>query len=91
MDQYREEHDAIGTVQVPASALWGAQTQRSLNNFNISGERMPSALIHALALVKRAAASINHDLGLLDENIARAIITAADEVLAGEHAANFRW
>ncbi|MEB2331426.1 MAG: class II fumarate hydratase [Nitrosomonas sp.] len=89
MDQYREEHDAIGTVQVPASALWGAQTQRSLNNFNISGERMPSALIHALALVKRAAASINHDLGLLDENIARAIITAADEVLAGEHAGEF--
>lgn len=89
MDQYREEHDAIGTVQVPASALWGAQTQRSLNNFNISGERMPPALIHALALVKRAAASVNHDLGLLDENIARAIITAADEVLAGEHAGEF--
>lgn len=89
MDQYREEHDAIGTVQVPASALWGAQTQRSLNNFNISVERMPPALIHALALVKRAAASVNHDLGLLDENIARAIITAADEVLAGEHAGEF--
>ena len=89
MDQYREEHDAIGTVQVPASALWGAQTQRSLNNFNISGECMPPALIHALALVKRAAASVNHDLGLLDENIARAIITAADEVLAGEHAGEF--
>jgi len=89
MDQYREEHDAIGTVQVPASALWGAQTQRSLNNFNISGEHMPPALIHALALVKRAAASVNHDLGLLDENIARAIITAADEVLAGEHAGEF--
>jgi len=89
MDQYREEHDAIGTVQVPASALWGAQTQRSLNNFNISGERMPPTLIHALALVKRAAASVNHDLGLLDENIARAIITAADEVLAGEHAGEF--
>ena len=89
MDQYREEHDTIGTVQVPASALWGAQTQRSLNNFNISGERMPPTLIHALALVKRAAASVNHDLGLLDENIARAIITAADEVLAGEHAGEF--
>ena len=89
MDQYREEYDAMGTVRVPATALWGAQTQRSLSNFNISGERMPPALIHALALVKRAAASVNHDLGLLDENIARAIVTAADEVLAGKHTNEF--
>lgn len=89
MDQYREEHDAMGTVQVPANALWGAQTQRSLSHFKISGERMPQALIHALALVKRAAASINRELGLLDEHIARAIITAADEVLAGKHAGEF--
>ncbi|WP_350282342.1 class II fumarate hydratase [Nitrosomonas sp.] len=89
MDQYREEYDAMGTVRVPAAALWGAQTQRSLSNFNISGERMPPDLIHALALVKRAAASVNHDLGLLDENIARAIVTAADEVLAGKHTNEF--
>ena len=89
MDQYREERDAIGTVQVPATALWGAQTQRSLNNFNISGERMSPALLHALALVKRAAANVNHNLGLLDENIALAIIAAADEVLAGVHADEF--
>lgn len=89
MDQYREEHDAMGTVQVPANALWGAQTQRSLSHFKISGERMPQALIHALALVKRAAASINRELGLLDEHIARAIITATDEVLAGKHAGEF--
>ena len=89
MDQYREEYDAMGTVRVPETALWGAQTQRSLSNFNISGERMPPDLIHALALVKRAAASVNHDLGLLDENIARAIVTAADEVLAGKHTNEF--
>ncbi|MBE7526896.1 class II fumarate hydratase [Betaproteobacteria bacterium PRO4] len=89
MDQYREEHDAMGAVQVPANALWGAQTQRSLSNFNISGERMPPALIHALALAKRAAASVNHDLGLLEESIAKAIISAADEVLAGKHPNEF--
>lgn len=89
MTQYREEHDTMGTVQVPASALWGAQTQRSLNNFHISDERMPSALIHALALVKRAAARVNCDLGLLDEKIADAIIAAANEVLAEQHTNEF--
>lgn len=89
MDQYREECDAMGIVQVPANALWGAQTQRSLSHFKISGERMPQALIHALALVKRAAASVNCELGLLDEHIAQAIITAADEVLAGKHVGEF--
>ena len=65
---YREEHDTMGMVQVPATVLWGAQTQRSLQNFRISGERMPLTLLHALALVKRAAASVNRDLGLLDAN-----------------------
>lgn len=89
MDQYREEHDAMGAVQVPANALWGAQTQRSLSNFNISGECMPPALIHALALAKRAAASVNHDLGLLEESIAKAIISATDEVLTGKHPNEF--
>ncbi|MEI8385884.1 MAG: class II fumarate hydratase, partial [Nitrosomonadaceae bacterium] len=62
---YREEKDAMGTIQVPATALWGAQTQRSLQNFKISNERMPAALIHSLALVKRASSSVNHDLHLL--------------------------
>lgn len=79
----------MGLVQVPATALWGAQTQRSLQNFRISGELMPIALLHALALVKRAAASVNRDLGLLDANSATAIIQAADEVLAGCHDAEF--
>ncbi|MEO7559083.1 MAG: class II fumarate hydratase [Nitrosospira sp.] len=86
---YREEQDTMGLVQVPATALWGAQTQRSLQNFRISGELMPVALLHALALVKRAAASVNRDLGLLDANSATAIIQAADEVLAGCHDAEF--
>ncbi|MGZ0018159.1 class II fumarate hydratase [Nitrosomonas sp. wSCUT-2] len=81
--QTREERDTMGPVQVPAKALWGAQTQRSLQNFKISGERMPVALIHALARVKRAAAKVNHDLGLLNAASAAAIIEAADEVIAG--------
>lgn len=81
--QTREERDTMGPVQVPATALWGAQTQRSLQNFKISNERMPVALIHALARVKRAAAKVNHDLGLLNAASAAAIIEAADEVIAG--------
>lgn len=81
--QFREERDTMGVVKVPAEALWGAQTQRSLQNFKISGERMPVALIHALARVKRAAAKVNHDLGLLNAASAAAIIEAADEVIAG--------
>ncbi len=83
--EYREEKDAMGVVQVPATVLWGAQTQRSLQNFKISNERMPIAFIQALAQVKRAAANVNHDLGLLDAANTAAIIRAADEVIAGDH------
>lgn len=86
---YREERDTMGVIQVPASALWGAQTQRSVQNFRISGERMPLELIRALAMVKRAAASVNRDLGLLRSDVAAAIITAADEVISGKHDAEF--
>ncbi|SEO22064.1 fumarase, class II [Nitrosospira multiformis] len=86
---YRDERDTMGSIQVPAHALWGAQTQRSLQNFRISGERMPPALLHALALVKRAAAAVNRDLGVLDDERATAIIQAADEVIAGTHDAEF--
>ncbi|SEN46585.1 class II fumarate hydratase [Nitrosomonas marina] len=82
---YREERDAMGVVQVPETALWGAQTQRSLDNFKISGEQMPPAFIHALAQVKRAAATVNHDLGLLNAATTAAIIQAADEVIEGRH------
>ena len=82
---HRMEHDSMGPVAVDAQALWGAQTQRSLHFFAISTERMPPALIHALALVKREAARVNAQLGLLDAAHARAIEWAADEVLAGLH------
>lgn len=86
---YREERDAMGVVQVPAHALWGAQTQRSLQNFKISNEHMPGALIHALAQVKRSAAHVNQQLGLLDVNTAQAIMQAADEVINGQHIGEF--
>lgn len=89
MSDFREERDAMGVIQVPADVLWGAQTQRSLQNFKISSEKMPVALIHALALVKRAAANVNYELGLLDEAVANAIIAAADEVIAGQHNTEF--
>jgi fumarate hydratase, class II len=82
---FRLEHDSFGDIEVPASALWGAQTQRSLQYFAISTERMPDALLHALALVKRACAVSNLQLGLLEEGKTNAIIAAADEVLAGQH------
>ncbi len=85
----RIEHDTFGPIEVPAQRLWGAQTQRSLQNFNISGERQPKELIRALAQVKRSAAVVNHRLGLLDERKAAAIKAAADEVLAGQHDEEF--
>ena len=86
---YREEQDSMGMVKIPAKALWGAQTQRSLQNFKISNEQMPYALISALALVKRVAAKVNSDLGLLSADIATAIIQAADEVIEGRHENEF--
>lgn len=86
---FREEQDSMGMMKVPATALWGAQTQRSLQNFKISNENMPFALIHALALVKRVTAKVNHDLGLLNKTSATAIIQAADEVIEGLHEAEF--
>src|SRR4051794_29812822 len=80
---YRTEKDTFGPIQVPADRLWGAQTQRSLENFKIGGERMPIELIRALARVKRACAKVNLDLGTLDQTKANAIIKAADEVIEG--------
>ncbi|CAI1500274.1 Fumarate hydratase class II [Serratia quinivorans] len=85
----RIEKDSMGPIEVPADRLWGAQTQRSLEHFRISSEKMPTALLHALALTKRAAASVNMDLGLLPAERANAIISAADEVLADQHANEF--
>ena len=85
----RQEHDTFGMIEVPSERLWGAQTQRSLRHFRISTERMPLALILALAMVKRAAAVVNRDLNLLPSEKADAIVAAADEVLAGNHPDEF--
>ena len=89
MTDFRIEKDTMGDMQVPNNQLWGAQTQRSLQNFRISNEKMPAALIEALAIVKRSAAQVNMDLGHLDAKKAQAIIEAADEVLAGKHNTEF--
>ena len=89
MANVRIERDTFGNIEVPADRLWGAQTQRSLQNFKISGERMPRELVRALAQVKRAAAQVNADLGVLAKDKAQAIIAAADEVIAGKHDAEF--
>lgn len=89
MTTTRRENDSMGPIDVPADKLWGAQTQRSLEHFRISTEKMPVSLIFALALTKRAAAKVNQDLGLLSAQKADAIIRAADEVLAGKHADEF--
>lgn len=85
----RIEHDTFGPIEVPAERLWGAQTQRSLQNFDISGERQPWEIIRALVQVKRSSAVVNHLLGLLDQQKAAAIVAAADEVLAGGHREEF--
>src|SRR4051794_10260734 len=85
----RIEHDTFGPVEVPAEHLWGAQTQRSLQNFDISGERQPREIIRALVQIKRSSAVVNHLLGLMDQQKAAAVVAAADEVLAGQHADEF--
>ncbi|MGH8744873.1 MAG: class II fumarate hydratase [Burkholderiales bacterium] len=89
MANTRTERDSFGPIEVSAERLWGAQTERSRRNFRISGELMPLAVIHALALVKRAAARVNCELGLLEARKAAAIEQAADEVLAGRHDGEF--
>jgi len=86
---FRIERDTFGEIEVPAAHLWGAQTQRSLEHFRISGERMPTELLRALALVKRACAAVNRALGALDPAKADAIIAAAEEVIDGRHDAEF--
>jgi fumarate hydratase class II len=86
---YRIERDSMGELQVPAAALWGAQTQRAVQNFPISGRPMPRAFIRAVALIKAAAAQANAALGLLEPAVASAICRAAAEVAAGDHDAQF--
>ena len=85
----RIERDSFGEIEVPAARLWGAQTQRSLQHFAISTERMPPALVHALVLVKRACATVNAQLGRIEPAKARALEQAADEILGGIHEQEF--
>ncbi|MBL0919877.1 MAG: class II fumarate hydratase [Hydrogenophaga sp.] len=83
-ERFRTEHDAWGEINIPADAPWGAQTQRAIEHFAISTERMPGELIHALALIKRCAAQVNAALGALDAPVAESIVRAADAVIAGQ-------
>jgi len=85
----RTERDTFGPIEVPAEHLWGAQTQRSLQFFAVSNEKMPAELIRALVIVKRAAAVVNRELGLQDARKADAIVAACDEVLAEQHGDEF--
>ncbi|MDR5865598.1 class II fumarate hydratase [Halomonas koreensis] len=85
MSEQRIERDSMGELKVPADALYGAQTQRAVNNFPVSGQAMPSAFVHAIARIKLAAARVNRELGLLDAERAAAIAAAAEAVIAGEH------
>src|ERR1700676_2970628 len=84
MAKTRIETDSFGPIEVAADRYWGAQTQRSLQNFPIGTERMPIALIRALGIVKLASAEVNHTLGLLDARRTRAIVKAAREVIDGK-------
>jgi fumarate hydratase class II len=82
--EYRIEKDSMGDIQVPADKLWGAQTQRSLQNFKIGGDRFPREMIRALGVLKKAAAMANTDLNMLDAAKCKAIVAAADEVIQGK-------
>ncbi|WP_369981213.1 class II fumarate hydratase [Xanthomonas bundabergensis] len=88
-DTFRVEHDSMGELQVPAAALWGAQTQRAVQNFPVSGQPMPRGFIRALGLIKAAAAGVNADLELLPKAVAKAVQAAALEVAGGAHDAHF--
>jgi len=88
-DSTRTEHDSLGEVKVPLDALWQAQTQRAVENFPISGRRVDPELIVAVVLIKRAAAPVNAALGVIDLDVAEAIVAAADEILAGGHSDQF--
>ena len=87
--KYRTEHDSLGEVNVPEDVLWGAQTQRSQHFFAIGQERFPAQFIHTFALVKKAAAMTNHDLGKLAADKQRLIVAACDEIIQGRHDTQF--
>lgn len=86
---HRIESDSMGTVEVPANALYGAQTQRAVNNFNFSNTPLPPAFIQAVAHIKKAAAQTNGELALLDATMAKAIVQASDQLISGAHADQF--
>ena len=88
-ENYRIEKDSLGELKVPADALYGAQTQRAIDNFPVSGIPMPAALIRAIALIKQCAAKVNGELGLLDGEIGRAVVEAAREIVGGKHLEQF--
>ena len=88
-EEYRTEHDSMGEMQVPAWSLWGAQTQRSLQNFPIGTETMPDEVIRAFGLLKKAAAQANVELGVLDERVGALIADTCDELLEGKLEGNF--
>ena len=81
---YRSESDSMGSIDVPSEKYWGAQTQRSLENFPIGVETMPRSLIRAMGIVKLAAAKANHSLGFLDNTKSNAILNAAEQVISGD-------
>ncbi|HEV7558585.1 MAG TPA: lyase family protein, partial [Kofleriaceae bacterium] len=85
----RVETDSMGSIEVDDARYWGAQTERSLHNFKISSEKFPRELIEALAVIKRASAVVNHELGLLDVTKRDYIVQVADEILAGALAHEF--
>ncbi len=88
-DEFRIEKDSLGEMKVPVDALWGAQTQRAVENFPISDLRFPRRFIAALGMIKRCAAETNMELGLLDEERGKLIVQAADEVIRGDHDRHF--
>ncbi len=88
-DDYRIEKDSLGEMKVPGDALWGAQTQRAVENFPISNLRFPRSFIAALGKIKKAAAETNRELGLLPADVAKDVIAAADEVIDGKHDGHF--
>ena len=89
VDGYRVEHDSMGEVFVPSASRWGAQTQRAIENFPISGERIASELIRALAMIKRACATVNLEYGVIGGEVAAAIAASATEIAAGAHLDEF--
>ena len=89
MSEYRMEHDTMGEVKVPAEHFWGAQTQRSFQNFEIGTEKMPHEIIEALVILKRSAAKANNRFGKITKEQMNAIVDSCDRILNGEYEEEF--